>query len=150
MFGDTSRRHSLAARPRPGQQPLRDEEARELDLVGGRRDTELVSSVSVEQTLAALADPTRLVIVERLSESPASVTELAAAFPYSLRGVLKHVQVLEDAGVVRTEKQGRVRRCQLQPDRLADAARWLDDVRNRWERRLDHLEQYLQNKTEET
>jgi DNA-binding transcriptional ArsR family regulator len=88
-------------------------------------------------------------IVERLSERPASVTELAAGFPYSLRGVLKHVQVLEDAGVVRTEKQGRVRRCQLQPDRLADAARWLDDVRNRWERRLDHLEQYLQDTTEE-
>ena len=108
-----------------------------------------MSSVSVEQTLAALADPTRLVIVERLSESTASVTELASGLPFSLRGVLKHVQVLEEAGVVRTEKHGRVRRCQLRPDGLADASRWLDDVRHRWERRLDHLEQYLQDKSEE-
>ena len=99
--------------------------------------------------MAALGDPTRLAIVQRLSENSASVTELAAGSALSLRGVLKHVQVLEDAGLVRTEKRGRVRRCQLQPDRLANAARWLDAVRCRWERRIDRLESYIQEHTEE-
>ena len=61
----------------------------------------------------------------------------------SLRGVLKHVQVLEAAGVVRTEKQGRVRRCELRVDGLAGAGQWLDEVRHRWEGRLDRLEQYV-------
>jgi DNA-binding transcriptional ArsR family regulator len=99
--------------------------------------------------MAALADPTRLGIVQRLSENAASVTELAAGSALSLRGVLKHVQVLEDAGLVRTEKRGRVRRCQLQPDRIAEASRWLDAVRHRWERRIDRLERYVQEHPEE-
>jgi DNA-binding transcriptional ArsR family regulator len=99
--------------------------------------------------MAALADPTRLEIVQRLSQNSASVTELAAGSPLSLRGVLKHVQVLEDAGLVRTEKQGRVRRCRLQPDGLAEAAQWLDAVRHRWERRVDRLERYLLDESEE-
>lgn len=77
------------------------------------------------------------------------MTDLASAFPMSLRGVLKHVQVLEDAGVVRTEKLGRVRRCELRPECLADATAWLDDVRRRWERRLDRLERYLAERPEE-
>jgi DNA-binding transcriptional ArsR family regulator len=99
--------------------------------------------------MAALADPTRLEIVQRLSQNGASVTELAAGSTLSLRGVLKHVQVLEDAGLVRTEKQGRVRRCRLQPDGLAEAAQWLDAVRHRWERRVDRIERYLLDESEE-
>lgn len=122
-----------------------------LDTAPSVADSEPISSasVTVERTLGALADPTRLEIVDRLSAGPASVSELAAAFPLSLRGVLKHVQVLEDAGVVRTEKHGRVRRCQLRPDRLTEAAAWMDAVRRRWERRLDRLEQYVQDNREE-
>ena len=99
--------------------------------------------------MAALADPTRVEIVARLSAGTASVTELAAAFPMSLRGVLKHVAVLEDAGLVRTEKQGRVRRCELQPQGMDAAARWMDDVRTRWERRIDRLERYLKEEEQE-
>jgi DNA-binding transcriptional ArsR family regulator len=113
-------------------------------------DTELMSSASVARTLTALADPTRVEIVERLSEGDASVTELAGAFPMSLRNVLKHVHVLEDAGLVRTEKRGRVRRCGLRPDALTDTARWMDHLRRRWERRLDRLEDYLRDNPEET
>ena len=101
-------------------------------------------SPPVDRTLAALGDATRVEIVSRLSAGPSSVTELAAGFPMSLRGVLKHVQVLETAGVVRTEKHGRVRRCELQAEVLAGAGQWLDDVRRRWERRLDRLEHYLE------
>ena len=109
-------------------------------------NTELISSLSapVDRTLAALGDPTRVEIVSRLSAGPSSVTDLASGFEMSLRGVLKHVQVLEAAGVVRTEKLGRVRRCELQAEALAGAEQWLDDVRRRWERRLDRLEQYLE------
>jgi DNA-binding transcriptional ArsR family regulator len=102
----------------------------------------------VDQTLAALADPTRVEIVDRLSAGTASVSELAAGFSMSLRGVLKHVQLLEQAGLVRTIKQGRVRRCELRPDRLNDTARWMDDVRDRWERRLDRLERHLRDNNE--
>jgi DNA-binding transcriptional ArsR family regulator len=100
---------------------------------------------NVDQTLAALADPTRIEIVDRLSAGTASVTELAAGFSMSLRGVLKHVQLLEQAGLVRTVKQGRVRRCELRPDCLEETARWMDDVRTRWERRLDRLERHLRD-----
>jgi DNA-binding transcriptional ArsR family regulator len=122
-------------------------------LTGGAvwANTEPIGSVSapIDRTLAALGDPTRVAIVERLSAGTASVTDLASGFPMSLRGVLKHVQVLEDAGVLRTEKHGRVRRCELRPERLADATAWLADVRGRWERRLDRLERYLEAHPEE-
>ncbi|HVM55541.1 MAG TPA: metalloregulator ArsR/SmtB family transcription factor [Acidimicrobiales bacterium] len=100
--------------------------------------------------MAALADPTRVEIVDRLSAGPASVTELAGDFPMSLRGVLKHVHVLEDAGLVHTQKRGRVRQCQLRPTALAATARWLEERRHRWERRLDHLEDYLRDNDEES
>ena len=103
----------------------------------------MTMTLPLERTLTALADPTRVAIVTRLSAGTASVSELAEAFPMSLRGVLKHVELLEDAGLVRTMKQGRVRRCELQPERIDEAARWLDSVRGRWERRIDRLEQYV-------
>ena len=96
-------------------------------------------------TFSALGDSTRVAIVDRLSRGPASVTELAEPFAMSLRGVLKHIQVLEDAGVVHTVKAGRVRRCELQRDAIDDAAKWIEQVRARWERRLDRMEQYLRD-----
>jgi DNA-binding transcriptional ArsR family regulator len=64
----------------------------------------------------------------------------------SLRAVLKHIQVLEDAGVVRTVKSGRVRLCHLEPARIADASRWIDKIRKRWDGRLDRLEGYVKEK----
>jgi DNA-binding transcriptional ArsR family regulator len=99
-------------------------------------------------TFAALGDTTRLEIVDRLSHGPLTVSELAAPLDMSLRGVLKHVQVLEDAGVVRTAKSGRSRQCVLQRERLDEAAAWVDDVRHRWTRRLDRMERLL-NETED-
>ena len=98
---------------------------------------------SVDETFAALADPTRIEIVARLSRGVASVSELAAPFDMSLRAVLKHIEVLEEAGIVRTMKTGRVRRCELDRRQIEQAARWIDHVRRRWERRLDRLEDYV-------
>jgi DNA-binding transcriptional ArsR family regulator len=105
---------------------------------------------TIEQTMAALGDPTRVSIVNHLSRGAASVTELAADFPMSLRGVLKHVQVLEDAGLVRTTKVGRVRRCELQAPAFDEATRWISDVRRRWEGRLDRLDHFVRNEQEDT
>jgi DNA-binding transcriptional ArsR family regulator len=98
---------------------------------------------TIDHTFAALADPTRVEIVARLSRGSASVSELAEPYDMSLRAILKHVQVLEDAGVVRTVKQGRVRRCRLEQRALDSTARWIEQVRQRWERRLDRIEDYV-------
>ena len=102
-----------------------------------------MATATTDQTFAALADPTRLELVTRLSRGAASVTELAEPYDMSLRAVLKHVQVLEGAGLVRTVKRGRVRRCELDPRGIEAAGRFLDDLRRRWERRLDRLEKYV-------
>jgi DNA-binding transcriptional ArsR family regulator len=97
---------------------------------------------TLDRTFSALADPTRLEMVHRLSRGAASVSELGEPFAMSLRGVLKHVQILEDAGLVRTHKAGRVRRCELEPDRIDAAAQWIEQLRRRWERRLDRIDKY--------
>ena len=94
--------------------------------------------------MAALGDPTRAAIVARLGEGATTVSELSAPFSMSLRGVLNHIHVLESAGVVRTDKIGRQRRCQLQPAALDELSAWLTDLRSRWERRIDRIESYLQ------
>lgn len=100
---------------------------------------------AIDQTFAALADPTRIDIVTRLSRGTASVSELAEPHAMSLRAILKHVQVLEDAGLVRTVKEGRVRRCSLQSNRIDAAAHWIEQLQQRWERRIDRLERYAQD-----
>ena len=107
-----------------------------------------MSSATIEHTFAALADPTRVEIVMRLSRGVATVGDLAEPFDMSLRAVLKHVQVLEAAGLVRTAKQGRVRLCELVPAPIDDASRWIDQLRRRWDRRLDRIEKYLQTQGE--
>ena len=107
-----------------------------------------MSSATIEHTFAALADPTRVEIVMRLSRGVATVGDLAEPFDISLRAVLKHVQVLEAAGLVRTAKQGRVRLCELVPAPIDDASRWIDQLRRRWDRRLDRIEKYLQTQGE--
>jgi DNA-binding transcriptional ArsR family regulator len=107
-----------------------------------------MSSATIEHTFAALADPTRVEIVLRLSRGVATVGDLAEPFAMSLRAVLKHVQVLEAAGLVRTAKQGRVRLCELAPEPIDDASHWMEQVRRRWDRRLDRIEKYLENQGE--
>jgi DNA-binding transcriptional ArsR family regulator len=97
----------------------------------------------LDELFHALSDPSRRVIVERLSQGPASVTELAAPLPMSLPAVVQHVKVLETAGLIKTEKIGRVRTCHLQLKRLDGAEDWIQARRAQWERRLDRLGDYL-------
>lgn len=91
----------------------------------------------------ALADPSRRSIVDRLSQGSASVSDLAGPLPMSLPAVLQHLQVLEDSGLVRSKKVGRVRTCTIEVAALRPAERWIHERRAGWERRLDRLGTYL-------
>lgn len=95
---------------------------------------------------AALADGSRRSMVDRLSRGPATVKQLAEPLTMSLPAVLQHLRVLEDSGLVRTEKTGRVRTCRLEPAALQQAEQWIADRRAGWVRRLDRLETYLEEK----
>jgi DNA-binding transcriptional ArsR family regulator len=99
---------------------------------------------SLDRSFAALSDPTRRAILGRLGRSEATLGELADGFAMTLTGLKKHVQVLESAGLVATEKVGRVRRCRLGPERLDDVSRWLAEYRTLMEQRLDRLEAFLE------
>ena len=98
----------------------------------------------LDVAFAALSDPTRRGILERLGRGDASITELAAGFAMTLTGVKKHVGVLEAAGLVPTEKVGRVRRCRLGPRRLEDETAWIERYRAQLEARLDRLGAFLE------
>ncbi len=91
----------------------------------------------------ALADPTRIAVLERLSEGPAAVSELAKPHGMALPSFLQHLAVLEDAGLVRSRKEGRVRMCELSPRPLGVAQSWMARRRRHWEQRLDQLDDYL-------
>jgi DNA-binding transcriptional ArsR family regulator len=106
----------------------------------------MVKSSSLDRTFAALADPTRRDILERLASGPATLSELAAPFEMSLPGLLKHVRILEAAQLVSTEKKGRTRECRLGDEQLDDAARWIGTYRQRWEGRLDRFERVLERR----
>ena len=105
----------------------------------------MVQYQQIDRTLAALADPTRRAVLERLGRlGDASVSELAEPVGISLTGMKKHLGVLEQAGLVRTEKVGRTRRCSLGPRRLEDVQAWVDSYRTMVEERFDRLEQLLE------
>ena len=106
-------------------------------------------SARLDQSFAALSDPTRRAVLERLGRGDASISDLAGKFAITLTGMKKHVQVLEDAGLVATEKVGRVRTCRLGPRRLADEAAWIAKYREMLEARLDRLGEFLE-RTEST
>jgi DNA-binding transcriptional ArsR family regulator len=91
----------------------------------------------------ALADPSRRMMVERLSRGPASVSDLAQPLDMSLPAVMQHLQVLETSGLVRSEKVGRVRTCRIDPKVLTTAEGWFARRRAGWERRFDRLEALL-------
>ena len=91
----------------------------------------------------ALADPGRRAMLERLSRGPASVSQLAEPLDMTMSAVLQHLAVLEDSGLVSSQKVGRVRTCQLQPGALSRAEEWLNRQRLAWEKRLDRLADYL-------
>ena len=97
----------------------------------------------LDRVFQALADPSRRVMVERLTRGPASVSELAKPLPMSLQAVVQHLQVLEASGLVHTEKVGRVRTCRIEPAVLRSAEDWISERRTAWERRLDKLGDYL-------
>jgi len=91
----------------------------------------------------ALADPTRRAVIGRLGHGPASVGDLAAPFDMALPSFMKHIHMLEDTGLIRTSKAGRVRTCEVNRDRLAAVGGWLDEQRAIWEGRTDRLEQFV-------
>jgi DNA-binding transcriptional ArsR family regulator len=96
-------------------------------------------SVEFDRVFHALADPSRRSMVERLVRGPASVSQLAEPLVMSLASVVQHLSVLEEAGIVASEKVGRVRTCQLQLPALRRTEDWLVAQRTEWERRLDRL-----------
>ena len=96
-----------------------------------------------------LADPARMAIVDRLGEGPASVSELAEPAGMTLTGMKKHVRILEEAKLVRTEKQGRTRVCELSEEGFDEAAFWLDEFRRRQHRKLNRLEQAIEKRKRE-
>ena len=91
----------------------------------------------------ALADPTRRAVVGRLGRGSASVGELAAPFAMALPSFMKHIHVLEESGLIRTRKTGRVRTCEVDRARLAAVDGWLNEQRAIWEGRTDRLEQFV-------
>ena len=103
----------------------------------------MASDTSVDRIFAALGDQTRRALLERLSGGPMSVTRLAEPFDMTLAAVVQHLQVLERAGLVATEKIGRIRTCRIEPRGLQVATGWLADRRSPIERRLDRLGELL-------
>ncbi len=98
------------------------------------------SPARLDASFSALSDATRRGVLEHLGREDASITALAERFRMTLTGMKKHVSVLEQAGLVTTEKVGRVRTCRLGPGRLEDEAAWLERYRQLWEARFDALE----------
>jgi len=94
---------------------------------------------NVHRVFHALGDPTRRLILETLTAGPVSVSQLATPLKMTLAAVVQHLQVLEESGLVRTEKSGRVRTCSLDPAGFALAQQWIADRRSPWEKRLDRL-----------
>jgi DNA-binding transcriptional ArsR family regulator len=106
--------------------------------------------VSLDRTFHALADGSRRSMVQRLTEGPASVSELAKPLTMSLAAVVQHVQVLEACGVVTTAKVGRSRICTLEPQALRLAETWMSDRRRGWQERLDRLSGLLEEETRDS
>lgn len=104
----------------------------------------------LDVTFAALADPTRRAILARLATGDASVGELAEPFAMSLPAVSKHLGVLEEAGLLTRQKDGRVRRCHLEPEPMRHAAQWIEQYRQFWESQLDSLARYLEETSDTT
>ena len=110
----------------------------------------LNQSPDLDRLFHALADPARRAIVERLSHGPAPVSELARPLPMSLPAAMQHLGVLVAAGLVRSEKVGRVRTCAIEPQALSLAEQWIAERRADWERRFDRLGDYLASLPPET
>ena len=108
-----------------------------------------MSHAAMSSVFRALADPTRRGVIERLSRSPAAVSELAEPYAMALPSFLQHLKVLEGCGLVRSQKRGRVRTYRLLPRRLERAEGWLAQQRSLWTRRLDQLDAHLKERKEQ-
>src|SRR6202167_5558446 len=97
----------------------------------------------LDRVFQALADPGRRLMIDRLSQGPASVSDLGRPLAMSLAAVVQHVQVLEASGLVRSQKTGRTRTCSLNPAAFRSAETWIGERRSLWERRRDRLGDYL-------
>lgn len=102
------------------------------------------SAVDLDRVFRALGDPSRRAMLERLSRGPATVSELAVPHEMSLAAIVQHLQLLEECGLIRTEKIGRVRTCTLEPKTLRAAERWVTERRTLWERRFDRLAELVE------
>lgn len=96
-------------------------------------------TANIDRVFHALGDPTRRAILEQLSAGPCSVSRLATPLDITLTAVVQHLQVLEESGLVHTEKLGRVRTCRLEPGGFSALEQWIRDRRSMWEHRLDRL-----------
>ena len=102
------------------------------------------SGARLDSSFAALSDATRRGVLERLGHSAASITDLAERFDMTLTGMKKHVNVLEQAGLVTTEKVGRVRTCRVGPRRLEEETAWIERYRQHWDARFDELDKVVE------
>jgi DNA-binding transcriptional ArsR family regulator len=102
------------------------------------------TNARLDASFAALADVTRRGVLEQLGRSEASITDLAGKFNMTLTGMKKHVGVLEQAGLVVTEKVGRVRTCKIGPHGLEEATAWLEKYRQLWASRFDELDRVIE------
>jgi DNA-binding transcriptional ArsR family regulator len=103
----------------------------------------MLKHLNIDNSFRALAEPTRRALVERLSRGPVAVSDLARPFDITLAAVVQHLQVLEESGLVRSEKLGRVRTYQIEPNGFAAIADWVAERRTLMERRLDRLGELL-------
>lgn len=104
--------------------------------------------MNLDNTFAALSDPTRRAILARLATGEATVGELAEPFDISLPAISRHLKVLESASLIENEREGKHRRCRLKPEALASATEWLDFHRRFWSGSLDKLAEHLRQKPE--
>ena len=103
------------------------------------------SPTRLSDAFAALSDTTRRGVLEQLGRSDASITDLAEKFHMTITGMKKHVGILEQAGLVTTEKVGRVRTCRLGPRRLEEETAWIERYRRLWEARFDELDRVVED-----
>jgi DNA-binding transcriptional ArsR family regulator len=134
------------ARARPGKRPSRLRRALLHPRIRGCILNRMVQYASgpLDAAFAALSGATRRGVLEQLGRADASITDLADTFRMSLTGMKKHIGVLEQAGLVTTEKVGRVRTCRLGPSRLEEEAAWIDRYRQLWDERFDELDKVVE------
>ncbi|NKC00750.1 MAG: metalloregulator ArsR/SmtB family transcription factor [Pseudomonadales bacterium] len=103
------------------------------------------TQTNLDSVFQALADPTRRAVIQQLASGPASVSSLAEPFSMAMPSFMKHLDVLQAAGLVSSQKQGRVRTCQLNPNAMSDAEDWMGEQKRFWEARLDALAHYVED-----